>query len=262
MTSSQEHQKRNFQQNKMKRASFRPFFYTMHTNAPFLEGNFDPNHSAVFPILGFALNKDNTEVLDFSKNNKALFAIDLSDTAQFNEFVFGSMIPNNKVAGAGGFFEHREVYARSEHFGGAEARCVHLGIDVWIKAGSLLFAPLDATIHSFGDNAGFGNYGPTLILQHNVGSLTFYSLYGHLSRADMNQWKKGKKFKAGEQIGTVGPYPENGDWPPHVHFQLMTEMLGWKGDFPGVCAPSQVDFYSQIVADPKLILGDYEADNA
>lgn len=208
--------------------------------------------------MGFELNKENTVALDFTKNNKALFEIDLRNTDQFNEFVFGSMIPQGKLAGAGGYFERREVYARSEHFGGEEARCIHLGIDVWIKAGSPLFAPLDATIHSFADNAGFGNYGPTLILRHKLGQFTFYSLYGHLSKADMSNWKKGKKYKAGEQIGTVGPYPENGDWPPHLHFQLMTDMLGWKGDFPGVCAPSQAEFYKQIVPDPKLILGNYE----
>ena len=231
----------------------------MHTNARFLQENFPTNASAIFPVMGFDLTKENTEALDFTKNNKALFEIDLRDTVQFNEFVFESMIPPSKEIGAGGYFEHREVYARSEHFGGEEARCIHLGIDLWIKAGSPLYAPMDATIHSFADNAGFGNYGPTLILRHKIGSLTFYSLYGHLSLADMKHWKKGKKYKAGEQIGTVGPFPENGDWPPHLHFQLMTDMLGWKGDFPGVCAPSQIDFYKQIVPDPKLILGDYEA---
>lgn len=231
----------------------------MNTNTQFFKNYFEANSSSIFPVMGFGLNKNNTEALDFTKNNKSLFEIDLRNTAQFNEFVFGSMIPHSKLAGAGGYFEHREVYARSEHFGGEEARCIHLGIDVWIKAGSPLFAPMDATIHSFADNAGFGNYGPTLILRHKLGQLTFYSLYGHLSVADMNNWKKGKKYKAGEQIGTVGPYPENGDWPPHLHFQLMTDMLGCNGDFPGVCAPSQVEFYKQIVPDPKMILGNYEA---
>lgn len=231
----------------------------MHTNAQFLQDNFAAHSPDIHHVMGFELKKLNTEALDFTKNNKALFEIDLRNTTQFNKFVFGSMIPKGKLAGAGGYFEHREVYARSEHFGGEEARCIHLGIDVWIKAGSPLFAPLDATIHSFADNSGFGNYGPTVILRHKLGQLTFYSLYGHLSVADMSNWKNGKKYKAGEQIGTVGPYPENGDWPPHLHFQLMTDMLGWKGDFPGVCAPSQVEFYKQIVPDPKLILGDFEA---
>jgi hypothetical protein len=42
------------------------------------------------------------------------------------------------------------------------------------------FSALDGTLHSFNFNAGFGDYGPTIILEHNVENQTFI-LYGHLS---------------------------------------------------------------------------------
>jgi murein DD-endopeptidase MepM/ murein hydrolase activator NlpD len=53
----------------------------------------------------------------------------------------------------------------------------------------------------------------------------------------------GQRFRAGETVGTIGSYPENGDWPPHLHFQLITDMLGLEGDFPGVVALSQRSRY-------------------
>jgi 4-aminobutyrate aminotransferase-like enzyme len=59
----------------------------------------------------------------------------------------------------------------------------------------------------------------------------------------------------GERIGSVGNYPVNGDWPPHLHFQIITDMLGMRGDFPGTCRPSQRDVWLSISPDPNLIAG-------
>jgi murein DD-endopeptidase MepM/ murein hydrolase activator NlpD len=47
------------------------------------------------------------------------------------------------------------------------------GLDLWIKAGTPILAALDGTLHSFNFNAGFGDYGPTIILEHNVENQTF-----------------------------------------------------------------------------------------
>ena len=105
-------------------------------------------------------------------------------------------------------------------------------------------------MHSFQDNAHFGDYGPTIILQHDLAGKTVYSLYGHLSRASLEGLHEGKAFRAGEKLAEIGPFPENGDWPPHLHIQLITDLLGHRGDFPGVCSVANRERFLAICPDP------------
>lgn len=210
-----------------------------------------------FPLLGEALSPENTLPLDFTEANKALAEVDLGDTAKFNAFVFGQMETANKKYGIGGYLEKRGIYRRSEVFATATSnfRNIHLGVDIWAEAGSSVYAPLAGKIHSFQDNQGFGNYGPTLILAHDLGEKTLYSLYGHLSRASLSQFEVGQEVAAGERICEIGPYPENGDWPPHLHFQLMWDMGTYWGDYPGVAAEQDLDYFRENCPDPNLLLG-------
>jgi murein DD-endopeptidase MepM/ murein hydrolase activator NlpD len=129
-----------------------------------------------------------------------------------------------------------------------------LGVDIWTQAGTTIFAPMPGKIHSFADNQGFGNYGPTIILEHLLNDLTFYTLYGHLAKKDLINLQDGQCIEKGEKIGEIGNFPENGDWPPHLHFQVMTDMLSYLGDFPGVAAPSTFDLFSKICINPNWIL--------
>ena len=57
-----------------------------------------------------------------------------------------------------------------------------------------------------------------------------------------------------DEYAHVGPFPENGDWPPHLHFQLMWDLMGNFGDFPGVCSKRDMDTYQANCPDPNLIL--------
>jgi 4-aminobutyrate aminotransferase-like enzyme len=136
-----------------------------------------------------------------------------------------------------------------------EWRTVHLGTDLFLDAGSSVFAPLDAVVHSLQNNEGYLDYGPTVILEHSIkdGS-KFYTLYGHLSQDSLAGMTKGARIKKGERVGSVGSLQENGGWPPHLHFQIITDLLGRQGDFPGVAAPSQRDFWLSLCPDPNLIL--------
>lgn len=210
-----------------------------------------------FPIMGEVLHLENTLPLDFTEANKALSEVDLSNTAEFNAFVFNPMQTTNKKYGIGGYLEKRAIYRRSEVFATATSnfRNIHLGVDIWAAAGSSVYAPLAGKIHSFQDNQGFGNYGPTLILAHDLGEKTLYSLYGHLSRASLASFEVGREVGAGERICEIGPFPENGDWPPHLHFQLMWDMGSYWGDYPGVAAEQDLDYFRENCPDPNLLLG-------
>ncbi len=204
-----------------------------------------------------SINLSNALPLDFSASNPDLAPdrvppLDLTDTATFTEYVFGKLRAARAEAGIGGYDEHRVIYRRSEHFNAndSEPREIHLGVDIWADAGTPVYAPKDGVVHSFQDNAHFGDYGPTIILQHDLNGKTIYSLYGHLTRASLNGLYEGKEFRAGEKLAEIGPFPENGDWPPHLHFQLITDLLGYRGDFPGVCSVADREFYLGICPDP------------
>lgn len=207
-------------------------------------------------IMGEPLIWDNTLRLDFSSENAGLKNVDLANTKTFDEYVFGQIRSEGKKYGIGGYLENRAIYSRSEVFGTSESdfRNIHLGIDIWAEPGSVVYAPLDGTVHSFQYNEGFGNYGATIVLQHQVGEVTFFSLYGHLFRSDLNGLEVGQKIKGGEAFCHIGPFPENGDWPPHLHFQLIWDLLGSSGDFPGVCSQRELHSYSENCPDPNLIL--------
>jgi len=225
-------------------------------NTPKLASVLEVSSTSFAPLFDFDLNAQDVVRLDFTAANAALQRAELKDTATFEQLVQQMLHEWNATVGVGGFFENRVIYRRSDHFEGPEEpRSVHLGVDIWAPAHVPVYAPLAGTVHSFQDNHHFGDYGPTIILQHMLEGIAFYTLYGHLSRMSLAGLKVGKPFAAGQPLASLGPYPENGDWPPHLHFQVMTDMLGKKGDFPGVCAPSEEAFYQQVCVNPNLVLG-------
>lgn len=208
-------------------------------------------HRPTFHPIIKLLRADNLVPLDLTAANSSLADIDLIDTAAFDRWVRQQR--QGKI-GIGGYLEDRVVYRRSNHYGGAEPRSLHLGLDLWTEAGTPVYAPLPGTVHSVADNQGFGNYGPTVILKHQLGEHSFYTLYGHLSRASLDHRRTGQPIAAGTLVGDVGPYPENGDWPPHLHLQLITELGDRVGDYPGVVAPAQRATYAAMCPNPEVLL--------
>ncbi|MGA7838651.1 MAG: peptidoglycan DD-metalloendopeptidase family protein [Ignavibacteriaceae bacterium] len=206
-------------------------------------------------VVPFDLHGPDVYVFDFSDSNEELKEQDFSDLQKFIDFSFEKLKENNAEVGVGGYAESRSIYKRSEVFkSGEEYRSVHLGIDITAEAGTEIFAPLNGKVHSFQNNSSFGDYGPTIILEHNLNGEVFYTLYGHLSLNSLNGLFEGKEIKKGQKIAEFGDPAVNVGWPPHLHFQLITDMLGKKGDFPGVCTPSEKEYYLNICPDPNLIL--------
>jgi hypothetical protein len=75
--------------------------------------------------------------------------------------------------------------------------------------------PFPATIHSFANNTDPLDYGPVIVLQHDIGDgLTFYTLYGHLSASSLDSLTIGQPIAQGQKFAEIGTYPTNGDWPP------------------------------------------------
>lgn len=137
-----------------------------------------------------------------------------------------------------------------------ERRTQHLGVDIFIAAGTPLYAPLAGRVLSVVDNAGHHDYGPTVMLEHDAGDggSAFWTLYGHLSRESLTTLHAGMEVAAGQRIGTIGDADVNGGWAPHLHFQIITDRFDQSGEFPGVCQPSLWPVWKQISPDPNLLL--------
>ena len=194
-------------------------------------------------------------VLDFSENNKDLLSRNLTETSVFSSYVFEEMLSQNQYIGIGGYDENRVIYRQREHFTNLEnARSIHLGVDIWADAGEPVYAPISGEVHSFAFNNYPGDYGPTIILKHELEDLPFYTLYGHLSLQSLDKLYVGKLINAAEQIATIGTFPENGDWPPHLHFQIISEIGKYNGDFPGVSSLVDREYFLSLCPDPNLIL--------
>ena len=193
--------------------------------------------------------------LDFSESNKNLLNRDLTETPVFSKYIFEEMLSKNQYVGIGGYDENRVIYRQREHFTNQEnARSIHLGIDIWANAGEPVYAPILGEVHSFAFNNHFGDYGPTIILKHELKGVPFYTLYGHLSLQSLDELYVGKRIKAAEQIAAIGSFPENGDWPPHLHFQIISEIGKYNGDFPGVSSLVDREYFLSLCPDPNLIL--------
>jgi len=181
-------------------------------------------------------------------------------TSDLSDMLFGQMRTAGKSVGLGRYNEVRSWYG-GELFAAPsdEAPCrrtVHVGIDVFLEPGAAVYAPLDGTVVSAAVNEGRLDYGPTLILEHEPEPrLRFWSLYGHLTADSLDGMEPGRRITAGERVAAIGDYPDNGDWPPHLHFQLIADRLDYDTDFPGVCTPQERDIWTSLSPDPARMLG-------
>jgi len=213
------------------------------------------NASLIKKVVDFDASIDKLLPLDFTVSNTELTDEILDNTDVFSAWVNQKLKTNNAIYGIGGYNEHRTIYSRSAHFDTAEEpRRLHLGVDIWAPAETPVYNFFDATVHSFANNNNFGDYGATIILAYQIEGFKFNALYGHLSLASLNDLEEGKFIPAGKSFATLGVKEENGNWPPHLHFQIIEDMGGLKGDFPGVCKFSERDKYLANCPNPNLVL--------
>ncbi len=200
-------------------------------------------------------------VIDLSVSSAEAGTPDLwSDAGRFSRHVRRLMEDAGATVGVGRYDEVRACYSSAvfEVAGhdGPESRTVHLGLDLFAAPGTPVLAPLAGVVHSVADNAGAFDYGPTVILEHDAsadGGPRFYTLYGHLTRESLAALPAGRHVARGECVARVGEAAENGGWPPHLHFQIVTDLLGRRGDFPGVATPAARDIWLSLSPDPNLV---------
>jgi hypothetical protein len=156
----------------------------------------------------------------------------------------------------GRYLEDRDVYTAAIYAqSSGRRRTVHLGVDVVVPSQAPLAAPLDGVIELAEDNAAPQDYGPVVVLRHELpDGHTFFTLYGHLARRTLREVRVGQKIAGGETFAWVGERYENGDWLPHVHVQILVSLVGLGRDVPGVVARDDLPVWKSLSPDPALLL--------
>lgn len=245
------------------------YFYgpvsTGSVHMPKLIQELKKNQKTFHPVVSFNPAAEKIMSLDLTKNNTGLTEEIYGNTQKFSAYIDQKRKDNGAKFLIGGYNELREMYKRSPLFDlqkkyaieenkTQEARRLHLGIDIWGEEGTVVYAPLGGLVHSFAFNNNYGDYGATLILLHQLDSVTFYTLYGHLSLGDISKFSEFQYIIRGYVIGHFGKPEENGNWPPHLHFQIIRDIRMNKGDYPGVCTLEEAKKYLANCPDPDLIL--------
>lgn len=217
----------------------------------------DHLNTSFFSILGPTYSESDYVSLDLSDRKTSELNIDLSTEFALQDYLADYLESKGAKAAYGGYLEKRSLYDRSSYFGESSRshkRNIHLGIDVWADAGTPVYSPLPGKIHSQRDNLNFGDYGPTIILEHHLGDLKFYSLYGHLSRESLFRYEVGEDISKENPLAYLGTNDVNGNYAPHLHFQLILDIDEKIGDYPGVSSEGDLEFYKKNCPHPNLLL--------
>ena len=172
------------------------------------------------------------------------------------------------TVGVGRYGEARLVYSapafRAPGDDGAEARTIHLGLDLFAPPGTPIHAPLPGTVVSVVDNGAPGDYGPTVILRHTTPDGTgFHTLHGHLDHATLGHLRPHRHVEAGDVIGWLGDRDVNGGWSPHLHLQIIAldplhddgQKVAEPGNYPGVALQRLRTVWGAVLPDPTTLAG-------
>ena len=215
---------------------------------------------AAASILDCDLKKERSVVLDLSVGS-ALLGADPSaaETQNLSSVISAELERTDAHVAIGRYDEARLLYSAPQ-FGASknptdERRTIHLGIDLFAKPGTAVHAPLSGTVHLLANNALPLDYGPLVVLRHETDmGEEFFTLYGHLNTQTLARLKVGQEIARGEAFASVGETQENGGWAPHVHFQIILDLLDRGRDFPGVAKASERKLWKELSPDPNLIL--------
>jgi len=218
------------------------------------------NRNSAASVIPANLHDGDGVVLDLSVGSTLLGADPANATeAQMTPKIRDLVAQRCATIAIGRYNEPRSAYSSPLFQASAnptdERRTIHLGIDLFVEPGTLVSAPFDATVHAFADNATPQDYGPVVILRHQPQiAPEFFTLYGHLSRESLTKLHVGQHIRQSQPFASVGTVSENGGWTPHLHFQIILDLLDLSTDFPGVAFVSQRALFTALSPDPNLIL--------
>jgi len=218
-------------------------------------------------VLPMDLRTAQVRVFDLSSGSAFLGADHArAELSALTDVIFADMRRSGSAIGIGRYNEARSIYTSPlfatndqtvDNLPTEERRTLHLGMDFFVDPGTPVCAPLDGIVHSLANNRAHLDYGPVVILQHPCESdsdgTTFFTLYGHLSEDSLPNLKIGERISRGQAFARIGASTENGGWPPHLHFQIISDLLDLGTDFPGVARFSERKVWIALSPDPNLL---------
>ena len=219
------------------------------------------NQDALVPVLDMDLHTVPLKIFDLSVGSPLVHGNPKKNTEPYmTGRLWAEMQAAGVKAGIGRYNEARLLYTSSLFAAGdaltAEQRAVHIGMDLFAEAGTAVHAPIAGKVFAFSNNDAPQDYGPVVILEHTTDQgEAFYTLYGHLSAETLKGLCAGQPIACGEPFGWIGAADVNGGWTPHVHFQIITDLLDMGFDFPGVVRAGERSLWTEFSPDPNLILG-------
>ena len=151
----------------------------------------------------------------------------------------------------------------SDAFAGAErrtSRAAHgpLAIDLFREPGSPVYAPL----RRHGPQRARQRRAPRLRARPSSSSTPRRARRPSSPSTDTSRGlgrgpvSRHAESPAGQRIGAIGPPPENGDWPPHVHFQILADCPRLRRETsPAWPRRASAATWLSLCPDPNLILG-------
>jgi len=231
--------------------------FNAHPNQTNFE-NWAKEHTFSLSELFPTINKNKIHHLDLSVSSRFVGhqkEFNNLDLFQFKIDQLQKEVPTKILAG--GYLEPRNLYTSTEYDTvgnyGKQSRTIHLGVDFWLPENTPVHALFDGEVVIATNNNGDKEYGGLVILKHQQKEFFFYTLYGHNTAKSALKYTVGDVIKKGEQIAVLANYPENGNWAPHLHFEITLSLLDYKTDFPGVAYFNQVDVWKSLCPDPNLL---------
>ena len=231
--------------------------FTAHSNEKRFQNWVSENNFQLTDLFS-TIQKNEIIPLDLSVSSKWIGHQEEFNDLDFFEYKINKLQAKNpsKII-AGGYLEPRPLYTSTDFDtignNGRESRTIHLGVDFWLPPQTPIHALFNGEVVVCFNNTGNKLYGGLIILKHTIKNLSFYTLYGHLSAESVSNKKVGDTIKKGNCIGYLGNREENGNWVPHLHFQILLSLLDFKNDFPGVANFIEIDVWKSICPDPNLL---------
>ena len=222
-------------------------------------------------VLRHLANQVTTSIFNFAWKNSAV-KLDLSITStqhlvikniasreELHDYVKNLHQQLNSRVLIGNYLEPQPMYLQdtSPLPGSQEiVKPVNLGLDLFVKHGTSVYSPLSGTVMSvFNNRAQYGS-GTTVILKHKIeDKFSFFTLYECLSQQSSKSIQVGQEISAGDKLGTVATFENNGNRPSHVHIQVICDMLNYNTKFPGVVKPEEIKLWASLCPDPSILLG-------
>ncbi|QBQ99370.1 aminotransferase class III-fold pyridoxal phosphate-dependent enzyme [Paraburkholderia pallida] len=176
-------------------------------------------------------------------------------TAWWNDFC----ARHHVQLGVGPWGEKRTVYSNAafeSRFISGQHRVCHLGVDLFMPAGTAVHTPLDATVRSVQVEPDPLDYGGLITLLHEPqGCPPFVTLWGHMGHEALARLKPGQRLAAGDLVGYMGAADENGGWTPHLHLQVSTDVGLSATEVLGVGEVAYLDVWADIFPDVAALAG-------